>query len=186
MKGVVFTEFLELVETAFSPEMADKIIVRADVPSKGAYTAVGTYDHAEMLALVSELSRETGAPIPALVHTFGKHLFKRFTVGFPQFFAVPSAFDFLARVHDYIHVEVRKLYADAELPSFENHRHDDRTLIMIYRSHRPFADLAAGLIESAVEHWGGGIDVVRETLDEPGRTAVKFTLTRRDAAEQAT
>ncbi len=186
MKGVVFTEFLELVETAFSPEVADKIITRANVPSGGAYTAVGTYDHAEMLALVTELSRETGAPVPALVHTFGKHLFQRFTAGFPHFFAVPSAFDFLARVHDYIHVEVRKLYADAELPSFDNERPDDRTLIMTYRSHRPFADLAAGLIESAIEHWGGGIDVLRETLDEPGRTAVRFTLTRRAAAEPAT
>lgn len=186
MKGVVFTEFLELVETAFSPAMADAIIVRADVPSKGAYTAVGTYDHAEMLALVTELSKATGAPIPALVHTFGGHLFKRFSVGFPQFFAVPSAFDFLARVHDYIHVEVRKLYADAELPSFETSRPDDRTLIMIYRSRRPFADLAAGLIDAAVAHWGGGIDVARESLPEAGTTAVKFTLTRRAAADQAT
>lgn len=185
MKGVVFTEFLELVESAFSPEVADRIISRADLPSKGAYTAIGTYDHAEMLALVTELSKETGAPVPALVHTFGQHLFKRFVAGYPQFFAVPSAFDFLERVHGYIHVEVRKLYPDAELPTFENSRPDDDTLVMLYRSHRPFADLAAGLIDGAVEHWGGGVDVAREALDEPGRTAVRFTLTRRPAAARA-
>lgn len=182
MKGVVFTGFLELVETAFSPEVADRIITRADVPSGGAYTAVGTYDHHEMLALVTELARETGVPAADLVHTFGKHLFSRFVVGFPAFFQVPSAFDFLERVHDYIHVEVRKLYSDAELPSFEYARPDDATLVMTYRSRRPFADLAAGLIDAAVEHWGGGVDVVREALDDPERTAVQFTLTRRPAA----
>lgn len=183
MKGVVFTEFLELVETAFSPEMADRIITQADVPSKGAYTSVGTYDHHEMLALVTELSRETGVPVPALVHTFGKHLFSRFVVGFPHFFAVPTAFDFLERVHDYIHVEVRKLYPDAELPSFEYARPDASTLVMTYRSRRPFADLAAGLIESAVEHWGGGVDVARASIPDPERTAVQFTLTRRGASQ---
>ncbi|HEY8380341.1 MAG TPA: heme NO-binding domain-containing protein [Nannocystis sp.] len=182
MKGVVFTEFLELVETAFSPEVADAIIARADLPSGGAYTAIGTYDHAEILALVAELSKETGAPIPTLVHTFGRHLFGRFLLHYPQFFAVPTAFEFLERVHGYIHVEVRKLYPDAELPSFEYARPDPDTLVMIYRSHRPFADLAAGLIDAAIEHWGGGITVAREPLDEPGRTAVRFTLTRQSRA----
>lgn len=185
MKGVVFTEFLELVETAFSPEVADTIIGRANLPSGGAYTAIGTYDHAEMLALVTELSKETGAPISTLVHTFGRHLFQRFLVGFPQFFAVPTAFEFLERVHSYIHVEVRKLYPDAELPSFEYARPDADTLVMTYRSRRPFADLAAGLIDATVEHWGGGVAVTREALDEPGRTAVRFTLTRQPEALQA-
>ena len=45
MKGVIFTEFLEMVESHFSPEMADRIITAARLPSGGAYTAVGTYDH---------------------------------------------------------------------------------------------------------------------------------------------
>jgi len=44
MKGIIFTEFLEMVEDRFSPEIADRIIEAADLPSGGAYTAIGTYD----------------------------------------------------------------------------------------------------------------------------------------------
>ena len=32
MKGVVFTEFLEMVEDRFSPEMADRIIEGPNLP----------------------------------------------------------------------------------------------------------------------------------------------------------
>ena len=52
MKGVVFTEFLEMVEDRFSPEMADRIIEGAELASGGVYTTVGTYDHGEMIQLV--------------------------------------------------------------------------------------------------------------------------------------
>ena len=35
MKGIVFTEFLEMVEDKFSPELADRIIEGAELPSGG-------------------------------------------------------------------------------------------------------------------------------------------------------
>lgn len=47
MKGIIFTEFLEMVEDRFSPEIADRIIEASDLPSRGVYTAVGTYDHTD-------------------------------------------------------------------------------------------------------------------------------------------
>ena len=45
MKGIVFTEFLEMVEDKFSADMVDDIIDDCDLASGGAYTAVGTYPH---------------------------------------------------------------------------------------------------------------------------------------------
>jgi len=51
MKGVVFTEFLDMVEAKFSADMVDDIIDDAKLASGGAYTAVGTYPHSEMVAL---------------------------------------------------------------------------------------------------------------------------------------
>ena len=67
MKGIVFCEFVEMMEAEFSAEMADEIISSTELESGGAYTAVGTYDHNEMLALVTQLSEKTGAPVPDLV-----------------------------------------------------------------------------------------------------------------------
>lgn len=49
MKGIVFVEFLEMVESTFSAEMADDIIDACDLSSGGAYTSVGTYPHSEIV-----------------------------------------------------------------------------------------------------------------------------------------
>lgn len=180
MKGVVFSEFIEMVEERFSPAIADRMIELAHVPSGGAYTAVGTYSHEEMLALVGTLSSLTGVPAPELVRAYGHHLFQRFTALYPSFFeGVTSAFDFLARIENHVHLEVRKLYPDAELPRFDTPQRDERHMVMLYESRRPFATLALGLIEGCLQHWGEQADVTMTDLSEPGITRVRFDITRR-------
>ena len=152
MKGIVFTEFLDMVETTWSLDMVDKLIEKAGVA--GAYTAVGTYPHGEMVALVRALSAETDTPVPDLIRSFGGHLFSRFALAYPRFFqGVADGFTFLAGIEDVIHAEVRKLYPDAQLPSFEIQRLPDG-LAMAYFSEHPFSDLAHGLIEGCLRHFG--------------------------------
>ena len=182
MKGVVFAEFLEMVEDRFSPEIADRIIEASDLPSGGAYTSIGTYDHTEMVQLVTQLSVATGTTVPVLVHTFGKYLFGRFVVLYPQLFeGVGSAYSLLETIESTIHVEVLKLYPDAELPRFECNTSEPGRLTLIYRSTRGFADLAAGLIEGCIEHFGETIDVQREDLSGRQGTHVRFSLTKQES-----
>lgn len=167
MKGIVFTEFIEMVEDHFSPEVADRMIVGSGVG--GAYTAVGTYDHREMVCMVQCLSQDTGQPVPALLSTFGEHLAGRFAGLFPQFFAEqPDLFSFLASIDDHIHVEVRKLYPDAELPRFAVLERTDDTLTLRYESSRHLSDLAAGLIHGAARHYGVEVQMRRETTADGG------------------
>lgn len=177
MKGVVFTEFLEMVENAFSPDVADRIIDQADLPSGGAYTAVGTYDHSEMVSLVTNLSAETKVPVPDLLKTFGSYLFGRFAVLYPKFFENKSCpFEFLGEVEDYIHVEVRKLYPDAEMPTLDCETPEPGRMVMIYRSSRGLADVAQGLIEGCFQHFGRQVTIDREDLSGGGNTEVRFCL----------
>lgn len=179
MKGIVFCEFVEMLEQEFSADMADEIISGTTLESGGAYTTVGTYDHHEMLALVTQLSEKTGTPVPDLVEAFGRYLFGRFVDLYPAFFeGVDGAFSFLDRIEEHVHVEVRKLYPDAELPTFKTSRTDDNTMVMVYQSTRPFADLAKGLIEGCIAHYGEPVDVQMEDLSDEGRTHVRFTLMR--------
>jgi hypothetical protein len=63
--------------------MADRIIEGAKLPSGGVYTTVGTYDHGEMVQLVSCLSEETGIPSAELVRSFGMHLRRTASTCFP-------------------------------------------------------------------------------------------------------
>lgn len=180
MKGVVFTEFLEMIESRYSLEVLDEVVRSAALPSGGGYTSIGTYPPQEMQSLVTQLSRVTGKPAAELLNEFGRHLLQRFTQMFPQFFlSSQSAFGFLERVEDFIHLEVKKLYPDAELPSFECQRRGDSELTMLYRSPRGLSDLAEGLMRGCIEHFGEQIDIHKQDLAGGTGKAVRFTLTRR-------
>jgi hypothetical protein len=182
MKGIVFSEFIEMVEDVFGPDVADRIIDESDLPSGGAYTSVGTYDHVEMLTLVTHLSEATGIPVGDLVQTFGKHLCGRFTQLYPSFFeGVESSLDFLETIENHVHVEVLKLYPEAELPHFGTQRPDPDTLVMTYRSGRPFGALAHGLILGAAEHFGERVEVELEDLSGGVGNQVRFTVRRQSA-----
>ncbi len=179
MKGFVFTEFTDMVDAAFGEEMTDAIIADSDLPSGGSYTAVGTYDYQEMVALVRELSRRTGTPVPELLQTYGRHLFGRFVSGYPQFFEPErNLFEFLRDVEDRIHVEVRKLYPEAELPSFEYDCSQENRVEILYRSCRPLGDFCRGLLEGCIIHFAEPVTLDQEPLTTDAGTAVRFTLTR--------
>jgi len=182
MKGIVFTEFLEMVEAKFGPDLTDRIIEGAELPSGGVYTAVGTYDHSEMVKLVTCLSNETEISAAELMRVFGAYMFGRFYVLYPKYFnGIDSSFAFLERIEDYIHVEVRKLYPEAELPSFQCDTSQPGRLRLTYRSTRPFAPLAEGLIRGCVAHYGETADIAIEDLSNGAGTAARFLITRRDA-----
>lgn len=155
MLGMVFTEFLDMVEERFSPATADRILTEAALPHGGAYTAVGYYPHEEMVTLVTLLSRHTQVPADDLVRAFGHHLLGRFACEYPAMFADAGClFDFLATIDRQIHVQVRKLYPKAMLPRFTVLARSEDALHLRYESPRSMEALARGLIEGAIEHYG--------------------------------
>ena len=176
MKGLVFTEFLELVDEQFSFETCEQIIEMSDLPSGGIYTSVGTYPPQEMAALLSNLSEVTGIPPADLLKAFGRHMFKRFVASFPVFFeGITSSLEFLPLVDSYVHIEVQKLYPDAELPTFTCEMTTPGTMVMTYRSRRNLPDFAEGMILECIDHFGDPLAVRRERLaGEPPVTV--FTI----------
>ena len=178
MKGVVFTEFLDMVSQTFGEDVTDSIVDSCDLSSDGAYTSVGTYEHGEIVSLVGALSEKTNTPVPDLLRAFGKYLLTRFEAQHPSFFTSKAdAFEFLAAVEREIHVEVRKLYPDAELPSLDFRQDSADRALFEYSSPRKLAHLAEGLMQGCIEYYGDPIDVRREWVSED-ETAVRFSLTR--------
>ena len=183
MKGIVFSEFIELVEDKFGIEIADTIIEKSDLPNQGAYTQVGTYDHKEMLTLVTHLSQATGIAVPDLVQAFGEHLLDRFTQMYPQFFEeVNSCFAFLDTIENKVHVEVKKLYPDAELPTFDSKIHSDSHMELLYQSKRPFSALAYGLILGSAKYYGEQISVEMNDMSADNQTKVCFQLRKENSS----
>ncbi len=183
MRGIVFTEFLDHVAASFGPDMVDDIIDGSGVPSGGVYTAAGTYDHAEIVMLVSALSRMTGKPGPDLVAGFGECLGCHFTEKFRAYYKRQTTlFDFLDSVDGQVHREVRKLYPDAELPSIVVRERSEDRARMRYRSPRGMDDLAVGLVHASAQYYGDRVTIEREAgLDETG-PFVDLLVTRRPLA----
>ena len=181
MKGIVFSEFIEMVEEVFSPEVSDKIIMESDLPSGGAYTSVGTYKHEEMLILIDKLSTLTDTPEDKLIVAFGKHLCKRFTLLYSNFFyGVSNSFEFLDTIENHVHVEVQKLYPDAQLPTFTTEGSDSDKMVMTYISDRPFAMLAYGLIQGCACYFKENIEITIDDLSDGKGSHARFTLTRKN------
>ena len=55
MLGVVFTEFMEMVEEEFSFDVADEIMEISGVGVETGFTAVQEYSHTDMVKLVAAL-----------------------------------------------------------------------------------------------------------------------------------
>ncbi len=179
MLGMVFTEFLDMVEARFSPDVADAIILEADPPHGGAYTAVGHYPHEEMVALVVALSRSTATPVPALLTAFGSHLMGRFRALYPPMFAAHAdLFDFLASVDGGIHREVKKLYPAAILPRVHVVERAPGRIVLAYVSPRHLDDLAAGLIEGAAREFATPVEIQAAPGEHEGQPALVFDVRR--------
>ena len=160
MKGVVFTEFIDHAEAAFGEGVVDDVIEAADLPSGGAYTSVGTYDFQEMVSLVTGLSKATNVSAADLIHGFGVHLGGSFQDKFSMFFEQQDdLFDFLDSVEKHIHIEVQKLYPDAELPSLKMVDRAGDTATLRYRSMRCLEQLACGLIEASAGYFKAPIEI---------------------------
>lgn len=162
MKGMVFTNFLEMVEDKFSIDVVDTIIEESDIPSGGAYTAVGTYPHSEMVALLQALEKAVSIPISELLKVYGEHLFSKLATGYPALLTgCTRSRDLLLKLDGVIHVEVKKLYPDAELPRFEATELPDGRLQMHYLSDRHMEDLAEGLLRGCFKHFEETVAVDR-------------------------
>ena len=175
MRGIVFTEFLDFVAARHGDDMVDDIIEASDLPSGGAYTSVGTYGHGEMVALCTSLAARTNQPPAVLIRDFGSQLSDTFAREHPAFFKRAACyFDFLESVEAHIHVEVRKLYPDAELPSFRVLERTTSRMVMEYRSPRRMSPLAEGLIGGSARQFG--VEVRIDTRAVDGGEATCFVI----------
>ena len=178
MKGIVFAEFLEMVEEKYGLEMVDAIIVNSNLESKGAYTTVGVYPFSEMLQLLQNLSLKTEISTDDLWLVYGEYFFsliKRNYTSFIERYSDPL--DMLASIESHIHVEVLKLYPDSELPTFEVVERTEDSLIMIYKSSRAMHHFGLGLMNKTFEYFNSKATIVLEKIKKDG-TEVKFIITR--------
>lgn len=178
MKGIVFTGFLDLVEEKFGLAMVDRIIESSNLESEGVYTSVGTYRFSEMLQLLQHLSANTSIPIDDLLMVYGEYFFKVIEESYPGLLATyKDPIEMLSSIENHIHIEVRKIYPDAELPTFVVLEKTENSLVMIYKSNRAMHHFGLGLMNKTFEHFKASASIVLEKIKEDG-TEVKFIINK--------
>ncbi len=161
MKGIVFTELLDMAEQVIGEEAVDDILDGLDLANGGAFTGVGNYPCGDLMKIVQSVSDCTGIPGEDLQRKFGVWMHGRFVQTYPQFFEDKrTVLDMLDAIESEVHVEVRKLYPDAELPVFDTRWISQTHLQMTYRSERPLISFCHGLIEACVLHFGNPARVI--------------------------
>lgn len=178
MKGIIFTEFLEMVEDQYGLEVVDFIIENSNLESDGIYTSIGTYDFTEMLSLITNLSNKVSVEIPDLLFVFGKFLFYKLGGAHPEIVqSYDNPLSLLQSIEDHIHVHVKKLYQDAQLPTFRVLERSENHLVLLYESNRGLYMLAYGLMLSCFNHFSRKAEINYELLAKDG-SKVKFDITQ--------
>ena len=179
MKGLVFTELLRMADSVVGENKVDQVLDRCPLSSGGAYNAVGNYPCSELTLLAQEFSTETSTDVDTLQIAFGKWMQKHFAETQTGYFnAKSNAFDMLESVENEVHVEVRKLYPDAELPHFTRERPQPGTFVFTYHSPRRLVAFCQGLIEGCIEHYGETVSVSCEQGIGDDTNTARFTLVR--------
>jgi len=177
MLGIVFTEFVEMVEERFSDDVLDDVLDTPDLSTSGAYTSVGYYEHTDMIKMVVTLSKTVNVPIDDLISAFGEHLFGKLVAKYPVLVEDQnSVLDFLETIDSVVHKEVLKLYPQAELPKFSTERLSPDQLQMTYRSKRPFSQLALGLIKGCAQHFKQQVEVSYSSSDTDDYYSTTFVI----------
>ncbi len=177
MKGIVFTEFLEMVERQHGIDMVDRLIDH-ELESGGAYTAVGVYDHVELLILVNRLHTHTQTLEKTIFIEFGRYLMQQFALQDHASFArFSSGFEFVEQLETFFERSFHPLHPELEVPHFRTRRLGHNSMEVHYTSFRKLGDFAQGIILGVFDHYREKASI-KGALLSPQGDEVKFTIRR--------
>lgn len=184
MKGVLFTELIEMIEDLMGLEFTNKVIDDARLENGGAYTSIGSYPHQDMFKLLESLSRHAQNPQDKILKGYGECLFHRLSKSYQkELTAHPSAFSFLLQMGELIRMETLKLHPEADMPTFNAQLLGPDSMEFRYASSRKLGDLVEGLILGCVGYYNEKITLVREDLPAEG-SCVRFFLQKKAVANE--
>jgi len=179
VKGIIFNQLENMVTEQLGPEAWDTLLTQTELSTpEGIFVGPKNYPDEDLFALVGTASKVTGASADTLVRGFGRYLFPKLAALYPVFLRDGmSAKSFLMSVDRIIHVEIRKLDANAGLPTITYEDPSPDGLVVIYRSPRNLCELALGLIEGVATHFGETVAITQPQCRRHGADACRIECT---------
>ena len=175
MKGIIFNLLEEVVTTEFGEATWDQLLDNAGLD--GAYTSLGSYDDAEVVALVDVAAATLKIAPHEVLRWFGLRAMPLLATRYPGFFGThASARSFLLTLNNIIHPEVRKLYPGATPPVFDFDNAPDGALVIGYNSSRRLCALAEGFMQGAAEFYQERADIQQSQCMHDGAAKCVFKV----------
>lgn len=168
MKGHIFN-LLEkfIVETA--GELAyEQIYDRCEFKSNGIFIRSGNYPDADLYTIVGQTCEQLEMPIDEAMFAFGHWIFPSLlsiAPGETARYKHPKTL--LMNLDDIHQIELKKIWPDAEPPSFQTEDTGSDTMTMTYDSPRELYPLVDGVLTSLSEYYGVKIDF-QKTFNKKG------------------
>lgn len=176
MKGFIFTALLDFAEESFGLSFVDDLISSVDLDSGGVYVTFESYSFDELVALALAISKKKDIPLDDLLEAFGLFLFPALIEKHDYIVQeYKHPLDLIEGIEKHIHIEVRKLYNDAELPTFNNLSRTKNKLVIEYTSQKELSHLAIGLMRGTLKHFNKNGTILIDTVTEKNHTT-KFTI----------
>lgn len=175
MKGIIFNLLEEAVFEHLGDAVWDELLDASG--ARGAYTSLGSYPDAEILALVGAAAAALGKTPAEVLRWFGQAAIPGMAKRYPALFnAHRGARDFLLVLNTIIHPEVRKLYPGAVCPHFRYQAQAEGMLVLGYNSPRKLCALAEGLILGGAAHYGETVSVQQRACMHDGAAACELEV----------
>jgi hypothetical protein len=155
MKGVIFNLLEDFVTTTWGEVAYEDILGRCPVHARGPHVGPSTYPDADLMAIVAGACARLGVTTDQALQAFGAFAATPLIGKLPrELVPFDHPRDLLLAVDDVIHVEVRKLFRDAEPPRITCRDDGDPTrLTLYYASRRQLCPLLLGLLDGTARHY---------------------------------
>ncbi len=176
MKGFIFKSLLDFAEESFGLEFVDQMISEVQLESEGIYVTFESYPFEELVTLASYVSEHKKIAMEDLLEAFGLFILPEL-IGKHDYVVhdYTHPLDLIEGIEAHIHIEVRKLYDDAELPTFNNISRTENRLEIEYTSQRELSHFAIGLMKGTLKHFDTQGTVEMEKLTHKDKTT-KFVI----------
>jgi len=159
MHGIVFCELRRFVEEGFGHEAWGRLLAATGTPGR-LHLPVTSYPDAELVALVSAASRQTGLPAPALLERFGEALVPAYLKLYGHLVRPEwRALDLVEHTEETIHKVVRVQQPGAAPPELRCDRIRADEVWIHYTSPRRLCSVARGILRGVAAHYGERFEI---------------------------
>ncbi|MFQ5464333.1 MAG: heme NO-binding domain-containing protein [Thermodesulfobacteriota bacterium] len=177
MKGIIFNLLERFIVENLGEEKYEEILSHCTLKTKEPFVGPGSYPDEDLMAIVARAVETMGITLPEALRAFGRFCLPKFAERFPEFMTpYDHPKEFLMTVDSVIHVEVEKLYPDAQTPSLVYEDPAPDRLVIRYESRRKLCHLFEGLIDGVADYYGSPIEYGQRTCMLEGARACEFEL----------